>query len=90
MCGFVGGVVPDVSTYRAACFYLNSQAVLAPFDHDEICGMANNIKIVIKHRENTVKYVRAQRIKWWGHPNRIEKAKDSKEDYGVESYWKEI
>jgi hypothetical protein len=29
-------------------------------------------------------YTRAQRIKWWGHLDRMEKNKNSEEDYGLE------
>jgi hypothetical protein len=40
--------------------------------------------------EDIVEYVRGQRIKWWGRLNRMEKSKNSEEDYGMESHRKEI
>jgi hypothetical protein len=36
-----------------------------------------------------VKYVKVQRIKLWGHFNRMEK-QNSEEDYGMESHRNEI
>jgi hypothetical protein len=40
--------------------------------------------------EDIVKYVRTQRIKWWGYLKRMEKAKTVGEDYGIASHRNEI
>jgi hypothetical protein len=40
--------------------------------------------------ENIVKYIRAQRIKWWGHLDKTEINKNREEDYGMESHGNEI
>jgi hypothetical protein len=39
--------------------------------------------------EGTVKYIRAQRIKWWGHFNGMGK-NESEGEYGMKSHMNEL
>jgi hypothetical protein len=51
----------------------------------------NNGELEILGRgEDIVKCIKAQRIKWWGHLNRMAKTKHSQEDYGMEFHRNEI
>jgi hypothetical protein len=38
----------------------------------------------LMRRDDTLKYIRTQKITWWGHLNRMGKTKKSKQDYGME------
>jgi hypothetical protein len=47
----------------------------------------NNEPEKLMRGEDIVKYIRAQKIKWWGRLKRVEKNhKNSEEDYGMESH----
>jgi hypothetical protein len=41
----------------------------------------NNNELLKLREEDIAKYIKTQRIKWWGHLNRMENMKLVKEDY---------
>jgi hypothetical protein len=47
-------------------------------------GIGNNDELEKLTRGEDIKYIRAERINWCGHVNRIKKK--SEEDYGMESH----
>jgi hypothetical protein len=58
--------------------------VYGPVQTEEGWRIRNNDELEkLMRGEDVVKYIRAQRIKWWGHLNRMEKTK-SEEYYEME------
>ena len=58
--------------------------VYGPVQTEEGWRIRNNDELEkLMRGEDVVKYLRAQRIKWWGHLNRMEKTK-SEEYYEME------
>jgi hypothetical protein len=65
--------------------------IYGPVQTEEGWRIRNNDKLEkLMREENVVKYIRAQRIKLWGHLNRMGKNKNSEEDYGMECHRCEI